>query len=239
MSNQTPQPPPKPKKSPRPEHDSLELNKEQAYKEVKGLLDNQNLGDNKHDRIFELYQTIVDTRKFEIENFWKRTVFFWGTLAIIIVGYFKIEGVNKYSLFIALLGLFYNIIFSLSLRGSKYWQEHWEGTARAYEEALEFKVFRWKLKKRITEANKDVPRLIRPFKYSVSKLTMVLSDITIFVWFMLVVERFDQAFKDGDISFAKDSQFSFFASGVFIFIFIFGYYIYVIINRTIKWYKEK
>ena len=33
-------------------------------------------GINIYDKIFEL-------RKFEIENFWKRTLFFWGTIAII------------------------------------------------------------------------------------------------------------------------------------------------------------
>ncbi|MCX6164872.1 MAG: hypothetical protein NTU73_08455, partial [Ignavibacteriae bacterium] len=41
------------------------------------------------DKAFDIYKIIIDTRKFEIENFWKRTTFFWGALAIIAVGYFN------------------------------------------------------------------------------------------------------------------------------------------------------
>lgn len=35
------------------------------------------------DQPFDAYSIIVDTRKFEIENFWKRAYFFWGFISVI------------------------------------------------------------------------------------------------------------------------------------------------------------
>ena len=81
----------------------------------------------------DLYSKILDLRKFEIENFWKRTLFFWGTLAIVLIGYFQGGVEIRYLIFISLIGVLYSLIFSLSIRGSKYWQEHWEVMASDFE----------------------------------------------------------------------------------------------------------
>jgi hypothetical protein len=136
----------------------------------------------------EIYKLLVDTRKFEIDNFWKRTVFFWGTIAILLAGYFSAKTSINYLIFVSYLGFFYNIIFSFSLRGSKYWQVHWETASVIYEKQLKFKLYSWRLKKQIYEDNKNVFYLLRPHKISVSKLTMILSDITILLWLILIMK---------------------------------------------------
>jgi len=138
--------------------------------------------------ISEIYKIITDTRKFEIDNFWKRTLFFWGTIAILIAGYFNSKNFEKYLVFISYMGFFYNLIFSLSVRGSKFWQEHWEITASSYEKNLGFKVFIWKSATKIKEKNKNVFFLLRPYRFSVSKLTMILSDLTLVFWVLLIVK---------------------------------------------------
>lgn len=153
---------------------------------------------NKQTEWLDIYKILVDTRKFEIENFWKRTVFFWGTIAILLAGYFNAKNSEHYLIFVSYIGLFYNLIFSLSLRGSKYWQEHWESASVIYERALKFRLFRWNLQDRITADNKNVFFLLRPYRFSVSKLTMILSDITIILWLILIIK---------DINFLDENNF--------------------------------
>ena len=137
---------------------------------------------------FDIYKTIIDTRKFEIDNFWKRTLFFWGTIAIMLYGYFAADNAEKYLIFVSYLGVFYNVIFSFSLRGSKYWQEHWEKIAISYEKNIGFNLFKWNLKSSIDESNQNVFFALKPYRFSVSKLTMILSDITVFFWIGLVIK---------------------------------------------------
>lgn len=126
------------------------------------------------------YDKMLDLRKFEIENFWKRALFFWGTLALVLIAYSKNDLGHKYQPIISFIGLLYNIVFSLSLRGSKYWQEHWEVMATAYENKNNFSL--------VNEASYE-PNFksffTYPYRFSVSKLTMLLSDSTVLMWFML------------------------------------------------------
>ncbi len=142
---------------------------------------NANVGAEKKEINF--YDKMLDLRKFEIENFWKRALFFWGALAIVLLAYSKNELGLEYQPIIAFIGFLYNIIFSLSLRGSKYWQEHWEVMATEYENKNNFSL--------VNEANykPDFKSFFtHPYRFSVSKLTMLLSDITALMWFMLWVK---------------------------------------------------
>ena len=118
----------------------------------------------------------------EIENFWKRTLFFWGTIALIYAGFFKAD-LEGYQIVIPLIGLLFNIIFSLSTRGSKYWQEHWETIAIVYENELNFDLFKNNAQKIINESSKSI--FTKPYRFSVSKLTMLLSDLSVLLWLFL------------------------------------------------------
>ncbi|WP_378186866.1 hypothetical protein ACE939_00775 [Aquimarina sp. W85] len=133
-----------------------------------------------------LYKEVLELRKFEIENFWKRTLFFWGTIALIYAGYVKAE-LQEYKIIVPLIGVLFNIIFSLSIRGSKYWQVHWENMAIIYEKGLKFKLFQNDTKK-ITSTNYK-SKLTKPYHFSVSKLTMLLSDLSVLLWFILWIHE--------------------------------------------------
>lgn len=148
-------------------------------------------GINIYDKIFEL-------RKFEIENFWKRTLFFWGTIAIIYAGYFKADFEN-FQIIIPLIGLLFNIIFSLSTRGSKYWQEHWESIAVIYENELDFELFTTGASGLINENNKSI--FTKPYRFSVSKLTMLLSDISVLIWLILWIKEIIDLFANDILKF--------------------------------------
>lgn len=161
------------------EVEDIQLTDDAVKKEFDSLSTNQLSWD-------QIYKIIVDTRKFEIENFWKRTLFFWGTVAILLGSYFNVRDNPDFLIFIAYIGFFYNIIFSFSLRGSKYWQEHWELLAVKYETIAKIRLFKWQSNEIIRKQSKTVFPFLRPFRFSVSKLTMVLSDLTIFFWALLI-----------------------------------------------------
>lgn len=124
----------------------FELSEEKVFNEV--------TNNNSQIPATDCYKYIIEHRKFEIENFWKRALFFWGTLAILIVGYFNFPKDSFFIVFISYLGAIYNIIFCLSLRGSKYWQEHWENVATIYETKLGLMLFRWQARNKIMNNNK-------------------------------------------------------------------------------------
>ena len=129
-----------------------------------------------------LYEKVLELRKFEIENFWKRALFFWGTIALIYVGYTKIDNQNPYFIIIPLIGFLFNLIFSLSIRGSKYWQEHYENLATQYEIGMNFILFRHKNTEDFL-GNKFI--YSKPHRFSVSKLAMLLADLSLIVWLLL------------------------------------------------------
>lgn len=136
-----------------------------------------------------IYEKIFELRKFEIENFWKRTLFFWGTITIIYAGYFS-ASLGYFQIIVPLIGVLFNVIFSLSTRGSKYWQEHWESIAIVYENELNFKLFSTGTSNLIDKHNKSI--LTKPYRFSVSKLTMLLGDLSVLTWIILwIKELFD------------------------------------------------
>lgn len=136
----------------------------------------------------EIFKIIVDTRKFEIENFWKRATFFWGTLSILFAAYYGIKIESKFLAMLSLVGFVFSIVFSLSLRGSKYWQESWEYLCSMYEEQLNIRLFRWKAINTIEEDKIGDLELLKPRKISVSKLVMILSDFLSLIWLGFLIK---------------------------------------------------
>ena len=189
----------------------------------------------------KLYDKVLELRRFEIENFWKRTLFFWGTIAFIYAGYFN-ANLKNYQIVIPLIGLLFNIIFSFSIRGSKYWQEHWEEMAVIYENELNFILFKNDTQSIVNENSKSI--FTKPYRFSVSKLTMLLSDLSVLLWFILWVQQMVSLFE------LKKIQFSFrientilhpFTIGVVIIhIVLIGYFVLFLRNGEVYHkFKEK
>jgi hypothetical protein len=116
------------------------------------------------------YYTALDTRKFEIDLFWKRSLFFWGFIAAAFVGYAAFSGDKTNNpnlrLLISLFGLVCSFCWTLVNRGSKYWQENWEQHVDVLEDEVTGSLF------------KDLKPPMKKFwwfrarKFSVSKLTI-------------------------------------------------------------------
>ena len=159
----------------------------------------------------DLFDKVLELRKFEIDNFWKRTLFFWGALAVILLTYFKSKIGDEHLVFISLIGILYTFIFSLSIRGSKYWQEHWEVQAKEFKDDI-------KLFDEITTPTM-VSKFTFPYRFSVSKLTMLLSDLTVLMWVMFWIKDVFFLVKRGALKFefSLNSSIDYFTLAVVLF----------------------
>ncbi len=123
-----------------------------------------------------------DIRKFEIDLFWRRSLFFWGFIGAAFVAYGVLikETDKDFALAVSCFGLICSIAWTLQNRGSKYWQEAWEQKVETVERgALGVPLFsNWEpiMKKGVWGAA----------KFSVSKLAIALSDFTVLVWLALI-----------------------------------------------------
>ncbi|MBY6205533.1 class I SAM-dependent methyltransferase [Halomonas denitrificans] len=127
-----------------------------------------------------------DNRKLEIQLFWQRSLFFWGFVAAALVGYLaSINEASPIALVFALFGLVCSVVWSQGNRGSKYWQEYWEDKVNVLQHFATGNIFYDKRPKRSAFWNVFAGRRV-----SVSKLTMALSDFTVFVWFCLCLATF-------------------------------------------------
>ena len=130
----------------------------------------------------EILRYAVETRNFEIERLWQRSLFFWGFIAAAFLAYASASASSHVkhhrlvTLLIACFGIVGSIAWTLQNRGSKYWQEAWEAKIKAVEkDVLGADLFE----------NKEPLRCggwWGPARYSVSRLSIALSDFTILVW---------------------------------------------------------
>ena len=129
------------------------------------------------------FDTSFDTRKFEIGLFWQRSLFFWGFIAASLVAYGEITKEKDYdhdiALAIACFGLVCSVAWTLANRGSKYWQGAWEARVETTEkDVLGIEMF----KDDYTPRRRD---WWGEWRYSVSRLTMALSDFAVGLWVLL------------------------------------------------------
>ena len=84
----------------------------------------------------------LETRKFEIELYWKRAAYFWTFIAASLAAYGvirasgDIDGYEKahLSVLVVVLGLVFSFAWQAANRGSKLWQENWENHVALLED---------------------------------------------------------------------------------------------------------
>jgi hypothetical protein len=118
-------------------------------------------------------------RRYEIDKFWQRSSFFWVFIAAAFIAYGKSDPNNSFPF--ACFGLVSSFAWTLQNRGSKYWQEAWEQKIDHTEtEVLGKQVFH-----RIEERQKK--GFWGGWRFSVSRLTVAISDFSVLVWLWLAV----------------------------------------------------
>ena len=130
----------------------------------------------------QLLKHATEIRRFEIERFWQRSTFFWTFIGATFVAYGAIYPKSpRLLMLISAFGGLASLIWTLQNRGSKYWQEAWEGKV----EAIEAEVFGIQLFNRIEP--RDDKGFFGASEFSVSKLAIIVSDLTIVMWIGLLI----------------------------------------------------
>ncbi|MCG6228351.1 hypothetical protein [Vibrio furnissii] len=165
-------------------------------------------------KTIEAFKFALDTRKFEIELYWKRTAYFWTFISVVFTGFGLLQwektgadtgipdGLNgTIQFFLACFGFLLSFSWYFTNRGSKQWQENWEHHVDQLEDKVTGPLYKTVLKRRLP---KDQPKtdfksererrlafldfyIAGPSAHSVSKINQVISLYVTFLWCVLLI----------------------------------------------------
>lgn len=146
----------------------------------------------------EVLKIAIETRKFEIELYWKRANYFWLFVGVFFVAYYntlpdgevcageKMQQLDfpLENLLFIFGGYCFSVGWFLANRGSKYWQENWEDHIAALSYYLGMPIFE------ILKSNHSKYwKLTSSYPYSVSRINHTLNIAVIFIWAILLLYR--------------------------------------------------
>lgn len=137
-------------------------------------------------KINKAYEKAWDARKFEIDNYWKRTTYFWAFQVTAFAAYIAILNSDSYKaippknpslLFCAIaFGLITSLAWALINIGSKFWQRHWEKHIDMLEDKITGPLYK------TVYAYKSVKT------FSVSKINDIISRFFTVIWVVLAIK---------------------------------------------------
>ncbi len=149
----------------------------------------------KEERLFRQYEKAIEIRALEINLLWKRSLFFWGFIAIAFLVYFESLSLikdnpseinNLYPLIIACWGFLCSFVWVLVNFSSKYWQKAWEKVVDEFERG-ERGIKIEPLIKRSTNINEDIKWDDKwDWRFSLSRLAIWMSVLTTILWLVLI-----------------------------------------------------
>ncbi|HLL70804.1 MAG TPA: hypothetical protein VK363_05190 [Pyrinomonadaceae bacterium] len=136
----------------------------------------------------------LETRKFEIELYWKRATYFWTFIAAAFAAYGVIRASKDIaqrehlSVLVGVLGFVFSFAWQAVNRGSKYWQENWENHVAILEDNVIGPLYKTVSKRpRATGINEKIRDILTgPREYSVSKVNQLVSLFVTFIWALLI-----------------------------------------------------
>ena len=164
------------------------MNKEEYLQEFSS--DEMSEIGSKHHEAFKL---AVDTRKFEIELYWKRATYFWAFIAVTFAGYGLIQRLPEANrgfleFFLCCFGFILSLGWFFANRGSKQWQENWEHHVDHLSDKVAGPLFKRVLRRRKPQTPREWIGFIftGPSKHSVSKINQMISLYIALMWLVLV-----------------------------------------------------
>ena len=140
----------------------------------------------------EALQCALETRKCEIELYWRRATYFWTLIAASLAAFFLLMSADhaqqELIFVVSCIGVTLSLAWYLANRGSKYWQENWERHIDVLEESIDGGSALFK-----TTASRDRYRKMqftRGYPYSLSRLNQVISLYIVLIWVVLAAWRF-------------------------------------------------
>lgn len=141
-----------------------------------------------NNNIKELCKIALETRKFEIDLYWKRATYFWAFIAASFAGYFAVlssNNINNYrivTVLIAGIGFCFSLGWYFVNRGSKFWQENWEAHVSKLEIQEQGPLF-----SSVKIPEDKFTKWNGHYSFSVSKVNQVLSMITTLIWTIMFI----------------------------------------------------
>ncbi len=147
---------------------------------------------NNADHREEALEKALDTRKFEIDLYWKRTTYFWTFITLAFAGFFAVTGSEhiiepsktELLFLISCIGILFSFGWYLANRGSKFWQENWEKHVSLLEDSIIGSLFK---------STYEIPQAvkgngIRPLRFSVTKINQILTSAILISWLFLALK---------------------------------------------------
>ena len=169
------------------------------------LLNNKQ-GRKKNESLIRAFEIALDTRKFEIDLYWKRANYFLVFVSVIFVGWYQvnqtlkslsvqssIDGIShevnqgltneffSIKLLLACLGFLVSFAWFCANRGSKFWQENWEANIHHLSNKLGLPIFEL-----IPYEPMAWHKFDSKYPYSVSKINQIVSFIITLFWIFII-----------------------------------------------------
>lgn len=130
-------------------------------------------------------ENALEIRKFEIELYWSRASYFWAIIALALGGFFALEERADTSdgFVVACIGLAFSWAWYLVNRGSAFWQRNWAGHVDLLENSQTGPLH----KSIITRESHKLHYPLAPYKFSPSRLNVMLSIFVCSIWLFLAV----------------------------------------------------
>lgn len=135
------------------------------------------------------FEIALDTRKFEIELYWKRTGYFVLFIGAVFVAYkgFSKECSHEWLLpFLASIGYLLSLLWYMANRGSKYWQENWEHNIEELSTYIGKPIFG--IIKCPTQKS-PYSDLMDAYPFSLSKVNQMVSIIITASWIIVFIKE--------------------------------------------------
>lgn len=156
-----------------------------------------NTNDKKVD-IKKTFEQALETRKFEIEHYWKRAIYFWTFIGLCFVGFFALDR-NKLGdyefesmrFMLSAVGFIFSLAWYYANKGSKYWQENWERHISLLQDYEIGPLYRILLDDSILRKKGFFVffrNIIAPRRYSVTNINQLLSLFMVIVWLTMFVK---------------------------------------------------
>ena len=141
----------------------------------------------------EVIKIILDTRKFEIDLYWKRSTYFFALIGALYAGFFtlfasfkenELETQNKLKILFLLnsLGVVFSIGWYFVNRGSKFWQLNWEKHIAMMEDSIIGPLFKTRISMSYYSSIQKLINPTAPFTFSVTRINQVLSLTVLLSW---------------------------------------------------------
>ena len=146
----------------------------------------------------EALKQSYEIRKFEIELYWKRAAYFWTFIGAAFVSYGVFYGSDTTTgekdvvlLIISCIGLVFSFAWFLVNKGSKFWQENWENHVDLLEDKVNGPLYKTLLYRPDKGDEGWLEAwIVKPGKFSVSKINQLVSFFVLSIWFVLFISSF-------------------------------------------------